>query len=221
MPAINDVFSLSFRSTVGTQLVANTLHVRQNPTAGNVDAAHLTALLADANTTSLITAYRAMLTTGDTLDVLVARLVHDPLFPDEPRAEAARTVGLAGTRAPGDTREPTGLCGLITLGSDLAGRRYRGRIFLPPVIDSLQIANGGTIGASSAYRTNINAFITELNKTMYPSGAGHYGGSWNDNDLCIYSLRARTLDVGPFYARVTSAVAKPPLHYLRSREPSV
>lgn len=221
MAAIQDVFSLSFRSTVNTQLVANTFHVRQNPTAGNVDAAHLTALLADANTTSLITAYRAMLTTSDTLDVLVARLVHDPQFPNDPRAEAARTVGLAGTRAPADTREPTGLCGLITLGTDLAGRRYRGRVFLPPILDSQQIANGGTIGTGSAYRTAITAFIAELTKTMYPSGAGHYGGAWNDNDLCIYSLRARTLIADPYYARVTSAVSKPPLHYLRSREPSV
>ena len=219
VPAITDVFTLGFRSTVRGQLVANTFHVRQNPTAGAVDADHLVALLADSNTDTLVTKYRAILPTEGTLDYLVARLVPDPQFPDDPRAEAARTIGSAGTYASAGAA-PTEACLVLSLGTDVAGRRYRGRVFLPP-FDDRTIMSGEDVTASGTYWTNLTSFLAELAKTMYPSGAGHYGGAWNDNDLCIYSLKARTEDVGAYMARVTAAVRRPRIHWLRSRGPTV
>ena len=219
MAEIKDVFSLSFRSTIAGQLVANTFHVRQNPTAGDVDATHLQSLLNDANTTALKNAYKACIPSTGTLDVLVARLVPDPQFPDADRAEAARTIGEAGTFT-SDQRDPPGLCALLTLGTDLAGRRFRGRVFMPPSLDST-VLNTGIFVASGTYWTNFTAFITELSKTMYPSGAGHYGGAWNDNDLCVYSLTARKeSDSARYYARVVAATRRQAPHWLRSRQPT-
>lgn len=221
MAAISDIFSLQFRSTIrGGVLVANTFHVRQNPTAGGVDAAHLTALLADANTTTLITKYRDLLTTADTLDAVVARQVPDPLFPADPRAEAARAVGSAGTRSNANYACDQALCAVVTLGTDLAGRRYRGRFFVPPVLED-QLQNGGQFNTAGSYWTGLTGFLTELAKTMYPAGAGHYGGAWNDNDLCVYSMTARRVDASPYYARVVAATRINKQHWLRSRTPSV
>lgn len=219
MAAFTDVFSFGFRADIGGQLVANTLHVRQNPTAGAVDAAHLTALLADTNTDALVTKYRAIMPTTGTLVSLVARLAPDPQFPDDPRAEAVRAIGLAGTYS-GDGAAPLEMCLVLTLGTDVAGRRYRGRMFLPPWRDRAQVS-GEVVDVTSTYWSNVGLFATELAKTMYPSGAGHYGGAWNDNDLCVYSLRARAANVGPYYARVTSATRRSRIHWLRSRGPSV
>lgn len=214
---IDDVFALQFLSTIGGQKVANTFHVRQNPTAGAVDAAHLVALLASTGMDSLVTAYRALIpTVSNTLDAVVARLVPDPLNPDEPRAEAVRSVGLAGTFSTA-IDAPLEVCLVVTLGTDLAGRRYRGRFFTPPIASASTIS-GENITAGT-YWTNLAAFLTELAKTMYPSGASHYGGAWNDNDLVVYSKRARALDVGPYYARVTAATRRQRLHWLRSRGP--
>lgn len=219
MAAIKDVFTLQFRSTVGGQLVSNTFHVRQNPTAGDVDAAHLIALLASTGTDSLVTAYRGVLSTGGTLDDVVCRLVPDPLFPDEPRAEAVRTVGLAGTGSR-PFNLPLECCAVLTVGTDLAGRRYRGRAFMPPALEQAQVSQE-SFSTSGSYWAAITSLVNELVKTTYPSGASHYGGAWNDNDLCIYSLAARAADASPYYARVTGFTRRARVHWLRSRGPAV
>jgi hypothetical protein len=213
----DQLFALQFRATAGGQAVRNTFHVRQNPTAGHVDAAHLQALLADANTTTLINAYKGILRTSDTLDVVLARGVEDPLDPSFVPVEAALVLNAAGTRAVPAAGGPTGLSMVVGLYTDTSGRRYMGRFWPPPPID--QTAFSGTvISTGHVYYTAVNAFVTQLVKTTYPSGAGHYGGAWNDNDLAVWSRRAASIPADPQYARVTDIQPKLQVHYLRSRE---
>lgn len=216
---ITDVFTLGFRSTVRGQQVANTFHVRQNPTAGPVDVTHLRALLADAFTDTLILRYRGLLPTVGTLDYVIARLVHDPQFPDAPRPEAIRNVAQAGTFASADD-DALELCAVLTLGTELAGRRYRGRQFAPPPLEKAQ-HDDESWDPAGGWWANFGTWEGELSKTCTDAGAAHYGGAWNDNDLCVYSLRARQLAVDPYYARVISRTRRGRLRWLRSRGPSV
>lgn len=202
---------------VGGQAFRNTIHVRKNPSSGVVDAGFLTGLGAASGTTSLSTAYRGILTTAQRLDGILLRATRDPSNPDAERDEFFLVVDALGTRSNPGTTTPLELGAILKLSGDLAGRRYRGKIWLPPIMDPGQVT-GENRSTGGGYSTAIASFITELTKTTYPSGAGHYGGSWNDSDLCVFSRRAR-LAGSTYYARVSGLSSPTKLRWLRSRNP--
>lgn len=216
--AFTDIATLQFQARLADgQAVRNTLHFRRNPTAGSVDATWLTAWLADSNTTTLITAYEAILTTGDRLEGVLGRATRDPANPTADRDEAFRTVDAAGTRTVPTTLAPDELTTILKMTGDLAGRRYRGRLWLPPSRGQGDIV--GEVVNTGTYRTACQAFQAELVKTTYPSGGSHYGGQWNDVDMVVFS-RAGRLAGGTYYARVSGIQAPTKLHWLRSRNPT-
>lgn len=216
--AFSDIATLQFQARLKSgQAVRNTLHFRRNPTAGSVDATWLTAWLADANTTTLITAYRAVLATTDALEGVLGRATRDPSDPDEDRDEAFRPVDLVGTRVISGAGSPDELTGIMKLTGDLAGRRFRGRLWLPPPSQATLIVDESM--NTGTYRTAITNFMAELVKTTYPSGGAHYGGAWNDVDLIVFS-RAGRLANATYYARVTTLAIPFKLHWLRSRNPT-
>jgi hypothetical protein len=217
--AFNDIMELQFQSrNGGGQAYRNTFHFRRNPTAGSIDATFLQALAADSNTDALADAYEGLLTTTDRLDGILLRATRDPTDPGAERDEAFLVRDAIGTRAVGSTQTPVELGCLLKLSTDLAGRRYRGRSWLPPILDTAQVIaeNRSTTGT---YHTKIAALITQLLKTTYPSGAGHYGGSWNDLDMVVFSRKAR-IEEDTYYARVTSIVSPAKIRWLRSRNPT-
>jgi hypothetical protein len=182
-----------------------------------VDATWLTAWLADSNTTTLITAYEAILTAGDRLEGVLGRATRDPTDPGADRDEAFRATDAPGTRTNPTTAAPDELTTILKLTGDLAGRRYRGRLWLPPSKGQGDIV--GELVNAGTYRTACTAFMAELVKTTYPSGASHYGGQWNDVDMVVFT-RAGRLAGGTYYARVSAIAAPLKLHWLRSRNPT-
>lgn len=218
MAAFTDIATLQFQGhTASGQATRNTLHFRRNPSAGQVDATWLTAWLADSNTTALQTAYLKLFRTAGRLDGILARAERDPLNPNDDRDEAFKVVDLAGTGSAASTSSPDEAGVILKLNGDLAGRRFRGRIWLPPINDNGSIA--GELAAGS-YVTNADLLRDELVKTTYPSGASHYGGQWNDVDLVVFSRRGRSLDER-YYARVSGISVPRKIHWLRSRNPTL
>jgi hypothetical protein len=196
----------------------NTYHFRRNPAAGEVDADWLSSWVGDANTTTLINKYLACMTVLQRLDGVLVRATRDPLFPAADRDEAYRQVDAPGTRATPAGITPEELCAMLKLAGDLAGRRYRGRIWLPPIVDR-GIVNGESYDFTSAYATAVASLTTEWAKTLYTSGGGHYAGNWNDCDMIVYSRKGRSLDQ-TYYARVSAIQRPPKVHWLRSRNPT-
>jgi hypothetical protein len=220
MAAFEDIATLQFQARLASgQAVRNTFHFRRNPSAGDVDATWLTAWLADANTTTLINAYRGILRTADRFEGLLGRATRDPQNPGDERDEAYRAEDTAGTRGDAGTLAPDELTCILKVSGDLAGRRYRGRCWLPPPNQQGSI-NGENITSPATYRTNVLAFMAELVKTTYPSGGSHYAGQWNDVDMVVFSRAGRLAD-STYYARVSSLAAPPKLHWLRSRNPTL
>jgi hypothetical protein len=217
--AFTDIATLQFQAHLATgQAVRNTLHFRRNPTAGSVDATWLAAWLADANTTALINAYKAVLRTTDRLDGVLARATQDPTDADADRDEAYRDVNAAGTRSETGTGSPDELTVILKLSSDLAGRRFRGRIWMPPPGDQEEIY-GEDVYTGGDYWSTMTALVAELVKTTYPSGGSHYAGAWNDCDMIVYSRKGRTAG-DTYWARVAALGRPAKLHWLRSRNPT-
>jgi hypothetical protein len=219
--AFNDIATLQFQARLSDgQAVRNTLHFRRNPTAGDVDATWLSSWVGDANTTTLLNAYKAILRSTDRLEGILARATRDPSDPTADRDEAYRVVDAAGTRTPPSTAGPDEATTIIEVSGDLAGRRFRGRNWMPPPLDGPAISGGEFIVATSTYWVNVLAFLVELTKTTYPSGAGHYGGAWNDCDLVVFSRRGR-LAGSTYYARARAVTGDTKVRWLRSRNPTL
>jgi hypothetical protein len=217
--AFQDILDFQFQARLGDgQAVRNTLHFRRNPSAGDVDAGFLVNLLADANTTTLLNAWRATLPDTGRLDGVLARATKDPLFPSDDRDEAFRTEDFAGSHAGAGDPAPSELGAILKISGDLAGRRWRGRIWLPTVMNAGEII-GENYKPAGTYGTAVDAFRVQLLKTTYPSGGAHYGGAWNDVDLVVFSRRGRALDA-TYYSRVPGLQAPRKLHWLRSRNPT-
>lgn len=216
--AFSDIFDLQFQARLASgQAVRNTLHFRRNPSAGEVDAAFLSALAGDASTTTIKNAYKGILGTTSALEGILLRATADPQDPGADRDEFFRAVDEVGTRALSGSSSPDELTTILKLSGDLAGRRFRGRLWLPPPSQQSFIV-GESIN-TGAYRTATEAFLTEINKTMYTSAGGHYGGNWNDVDLVVFSKRGRVADE-TYYARVANGQLPFKLYWLRSRNPT-
>lgn len=217
--AFDDIATLQFQATLASgQAVRNTFHFRRNPSAGDVDATWLTAWLNDANMTTLANAYAAVMRNGDTLTGILGRATADPTDTAADRDEAFRALTTDGGRTATGTRAPDELGVILKLTGDLAGRRYRGRSWLPPAGLQGEIV-GENAYTSGQYWAKALLYRTELLKTTYPSGAGHYGGQWNDVDMVVFS-RAGRLAGGTYYARVSGIELPGKLHWLRSRNPT-
>ena len=218
MAAFEDICTLQFQAVMVDNVeIRNTLHFRRNPSAGDVDATFLTALVADANTNTLVTKWAGMLPTDGVVTGVLARATQDPLNPSADRDEAFRGYALAGTHGVAGVRAPSELTCLMKLTGDLAGRRFRGKNWLPPPQQQADIV-GENINGAGTWVTARGLYLTEINKTLYTSGAGHYGGSWNDFDMVVFSRRGRSLDE-TYYARVSAVSMPNRLHWLRSRSP--
>jgi hypothetical protein len=211
-------FQLQARLPDG-QAIRNTLHFRRNPSAGDVDATWLAAWLADANTTTLITAYRALFPNTARIEGVLGRATLDPTDTAAERDESYRVVDLAGSLTPSSTFSPDELTAILKINGDLAGRRYRGRLWLPPPLNTGAIT-GEYVNTAATWWTNVVAWVAELTKTTYPSGGSHYGGAWNDCDMVVFSRAARLANA-TYYARVPAVVTGTKLHWLRSRNPTL
>lgn len=184
----------------GVQYV-NTLcaHVQQTV----LDLADLGASdVASAVDTWLRTKYRDVLAAAYTFDEIQVR----ELFTETP-AEAASTVGLAGTLTPGSGQLPREVCMVLSFKSDVATRSGRGRIFIPSPQNSSYLVAPDTWSTSGAYWTNVGALGAQLLTGQ--------NVTFNLIDYHV-SLRIHSRKHNATYD-VKSYLRRPAPHWLRSR----
>jgi hypothetical protein len=180
--------------------------------ASPVEVSDLTGLLASAWMDGVVAKYLLAISTVDTLDLVLARQVFDPLNPGDTKNEAARVVGTAGSVSVSN-RTATELTQMMKLGSDAAGRSAHGRVFLPWSYDRDQTLGEVFLSATTARST---AIATELLKLAYNSGS-HASGAAADFDLALYSSTLRARDADQYGYRVIAVAPSTRVHWLRSR----
>lgn len=195
------------------QRVSNTVHIVNGGSGIPPDFAEL-SLLATQWATEFSTVYKALLKSDSTFDSVIARSVVQPGTVDVYQ-EASATVAQAGTLTGTGDAMPMSLCNVVGLQTPNASRRYRGHLMLPPVRDSAN-CNGNLLKASCTYRTNRDAFITELRKGEV-GGAGYTGSSLSHYELCVFSKAGSLAGTGEF-SLVSGVVGRERLSWLRSRE---
>lgn len=134
----------------------------------------------------------------------------DPNSPSAVGVQAYKAAGTAGT-ASSSYDVPRQLCGMLRFKTDLAGRSFRGRQFLPPVRTVGHIVGSGT-SLGGAYLTAANAYVTQLGVAL---SFGLFGTG--DIKQVVYSPTRRKRALTPYMADVTNVSVDPRVHYLRSR----
>lgn len=122
-----------------------------------------------------------------------------------------KAIGVGGSAVSG-TATPRELCRVLSLRTGIAGRRYRGRMFIPAPQSAgvLLSTNGDLFDTSSSWWSAGNSFSNDLlsghDKTHGP------GGIYTTHlSLRVYSR------VGDFDTDVTGIIKPQDVHYLRSR----
>jgi len=214
---VDDFGQFQIQSTLANgQQVRNTFSFWGHDSATGLSVGTLLAFLSSAYMDSVVTAYRALITAGATLEGVLARQVHDPVHPTDSKNEAFRVVGLAGTAA-GAGDAPTETCSVLHVGTDSAVRSAHGRVFLPWSYDKSGF-NGEkwTTGVQALFA----AFATAMNPLLYTAGGGHASGGAADIDLAVYSPTLRLRSPGDVFAfRATALQARNRVHWLKSRSP--
>lgn len=213
MPTIEpDLIRCQFKSTVDSgQEVLNTFYVA-NVGLGVPALTDLADCGSDLHT-YFATTYRALLKTAWTWDQIDCSQVSDVLDP-APILKVTTAVNQAGTASNPSVGTPVPICGLVSLKTPLASRRYRGHLFLPPLFDEAQI-NGAGIQNGGAYDTAKNNFAAAL-----ATGAGSsptWTGSFLSNCTLVVYSEAGTRAGSGVFAVVTAVTSNDQAHWLRSR----
>jgi hypothetical protein len=211
LPGLIAVQFLGHRVT--NQATSNTIHVAKPTSADPPDFTELQAI-ADQLYTWCGTQYNNLGDTGWTFDSIIARSVPNPVDPGI-ALEASHAVGTTGTRTPGSTTVPEGLCGLIFFQTPNVSRRFRGHIFAPPAIAGAAI-NGNNLQASDTYWTNLTAFRDKL-RAGYATSRTWTGSSLSNYNLVLYSKVAAQQSTPPV-ANVQFVGVRSKASFLRSRE---
>jgi hypothetical protein len=129
-------------------------------------------------------------------------------------AESVASINLAGTRAPGDTKLPTGLCQLATIRTNAAVRSGHGRLWMPPAVDGASLAATHTFVAAGTYQLANKAFLDEL-QLHHDMGLLGVDGHL---DTVIYSRTRRARGDADYFFDMTAYILRAEPHWLRSRQ---
>lgn len=214
MSAFNGLAQLQIQGHMADgQAVLNTLHINDVGAGTPPDVTALTNLASDF-WAWISGTYLALASTTLTVDQVVARQVSDPTAPVIV-LEASHPVGTAGSRGTGARQGPQSLCGIASIKTPNASRRFRGHQFLPPIVDVASLS-GNNLDGSGAYATAAAAYVAKLQAGCAPSPTwtGSTLAAWT---LCIYSLAAAKL-TQPSVAEAQLVTLKSKVSFLRSRE---
>lgn len=195
------------------QQSSNTFYISNPSASAAPDFTELTQLATDLDTFFSAT-YKTILGATATLDSIVTRSVADPTDPGVP-IEATRVVSLAGTRSLTGGQAPQPLCGLINLATPNASRRFRGHMFLPPLLTQASLA-GDVLNTSDAYYTAATA-IRDKFRAGYVASRTWTGSSLSNYNLVVYSHKAASLSL-PSVANVSFVGVRNKVSFLRSRQ---
>ena len=214
MTAFNGLAQIQIQSLMDDgQAVSNSVHINDVGAGTPPDVPTLLQLATDWWTYFSAT-YLALAPTTMTVEQVVARQVSDPAAPVIV-LEATHPVGTAGSRGTGARQGPQSLCGIASMKTPNASRRFRGHNFLPPIVDVASLS-GNVLDPSAAYATAAAAYVAKLQTGCQPSV------TWTGTDLsawslCIYSHAAAVLS-SPSVAAVQLVTLKSKVSFLRSRE---
>lgn len=130
-------------------------------------------------------------------------------YPGSTPAQGVAGIGTSGSRSTPDTKLDPALCPLLSLRTATPKRYARGHLFLPPVFDTAELANGGKINTGGTLGIAINNFIDAL-KDSFTVGSTDYAP-------IIFSRRRVQLNQTPFTFPVTSVTWDARQHWLRKR----
>lgn len=170
--------------------------------------------LADTLRDDLRPALIAQFTSDWSIQPVVVTEVLDPQDPLAERSQWTSGSATPGTKTIATDRLPRAVCAVVTLRTDLIGRRFRGRNFIPGVFSEGDQADGLWTSSKLADLQNLVDDIP-----IEPDIAGP--GSSSTCNLCVYSRTQRAADRDPYAEHVTSLQLRTNLHWLRSRQASI
>lgn len=211
------IYRASFISSKATLQVVNTLHVLTGSTLAPQSGDYLPTELADDLYTALGTAYRAHLPDGYTWEKISVTTITDPNEPAQVPTVGEHQVGLLGNRALADTDLPPTLCGHVTWLTGLAGRSFRGRMFMPP-IETKGAISADLIGDLVPYSTTLRTFAA-LVQTGNDAPGGAYPARWagQDSEFVVYSPTRHKQAADPAAAPIIAWRYTREISSLRSR----
>lgn len=213
MAVMSDLVRVQFKGhLVDNQVAVNTFYITKVG-HGVPSLADLTALSTDL-ATYFTTTYKALYRTDGMFDTVTCYQVSDPSLP-VPVLEVQATVNAAGTRSTAGTGGPDQLCAVLSLKTQLVGRRYRGHQFLPPSTIQADVTGAG-FTVAGAYWVAVLAYAAKLQTGCLPTPTwtGSTLSSWT---LCVFSTMAAKTLTPPYASGVFSVVATNRSHWLRSR----
>lgn len=214
MATFNGQIAVQFLGhTASGQTTSNSFHIANAAAGSPPDLTELQNVGAQLLTQFSAT-YRALGVTTWTWDSIITKQVVDPLNPVV-YLEAVTNVALAGTRTIAGHAVPEALCGVVSLKTPNASRRFRGHMFAPPAFNDATLS-GNLLDSGNAYWTNLGLFAAELFKGT-PLGSGWTGAQLSHYELVIYSKTA-ALAAQPSVANVSGVTVKTKASFLRSRE---
>ncbi len=160
--------------------------------------------------TKLTTAYKAMLTTGDTVHDLTVTQVG---VPDTDVVQSVKSLEVLGTRAAGSRTLDPALCMVSRLTTATPKRFARGRFWAPPAMDSAQTVAPGS-WTTGTYRTNVNTFATLLTATWTAGSDDFTPIIWSDiqfqrGEDFAFPITGKGSDLKQHFLRSRSSVHTP------------
>lgn len=195
------------------QRTSNTIAI-VNPGAGTAPTYADLQELGTELLTQFATTYKAIGTTTWTWDSILTKNVVVPGTTDTYQ-EAATTVAAPGTRSDTTTWIPDSVCGVLSLKTANASRRFRGHLFMQPARTQSSVG-GNLLATGDGYHTALTNFATELAKGCI-GGVGWTGGTLASFKLHVFS-RAAAIAGAPYVAECTAVTVRPDARWLRSRE---
>jgi hypothetical protein len=170
--------------------------------------------LADRFRDDVLPQFRALYTSGWTIQPVVVAEELDPKDPLRPRSEWVSGTPQAGTKITVGEAVAYGICAVCTLLTDHIGRRFRGRMFVGGSWDESDVS-GNVFVTGTGHWTAAQNYIGSI--PLEPDIA--FGTSDAVARWCVYS-RTQRKDGGPNYAsKVVSTPLKDRIHFLRTRMP--
>ncbi len=211
------VFKLAIDYKAGGVDCRNTLHYYIADTALLDDPGMQTFL--NALDTQLTAPFRAMLADNGTLVAYTLYETTITQHPAPPIKTAHKTKNLVGLRTSATDHLNRGVCGVVSLQTNRAGRSARGHMFCPPVQDTAAViaTNIGELVTTDAYWTAMVNWATALEGTI----GGH--AFWAplsgfNGKLVVYSQTLRDRAAPNWWFDVQTVTPRVRYRWLRSRE---
>lgn len=156
---------------------------------------------------SVGTSYTALVFQTAIIDYLHAVQVPTDSTPLVAPAEATKVINVAGGRSGTDRFEDLAMCERAIAYTGIAGRSFRGGIYLPPVVDSEQLSNDGKFNTGgTTYHDKCLTFLTAM-------AAVDSGFTWG-----VYSKKRALANEADPFNNITATVMPNQQYWLRKRQ---